>query len=317
MCVTTAFKYEAFANNQKLPQALRDTALLQIDTQKQMQETFASAISTVPPPAGGNKRFSCTIYSLENKSFRENMTQSQQQAVTNPREVTNIPGVKVQDSAGFNNASQDVARQRAFDGLKHVYQFYKDVFGRESIDGQGLEIRASIHYSRGIDNGFWSSNHNQMVFGDGGRFDGRGWLLPSEKEIKDDLEQRDYDTLSEWSDNYDIDIIGHELTHGVVQFTAGLGDKIYDGPAKYSEAATLNEHVADSFAIALKHWVNRQNSQSGNWDFSPNVWTQLAMQTQGWNEKLLPHLPSDPGQVCRYWAETLERPHRLEQKESR
>lgn len=105
--------------------------------------------------------------------------------------------MKVQDSAGFKHASQDFARQRAYDGLQHAYNFYKAVFGRESIDNQGMEIRASIHHSHGIDNAFGSPGHKQMVFGDGGRFDGRGWLAPTEKEIHDDLERRGYAMLSE------------------------------------------------------------------------------------------------------------------------
>lgn len=71
-----------------------------------------------------------------------------------------------------------------------------------------------------------------------------------------------------------------------MQFTASLGTKQRAAKQwpQYSEAGTLNEHIADCFAIALKHWVNKQDSQNGNWDFSPNIYTNLAMETQGWDE---------------------------------
>ena len=63
------------------------------------------------------------------------------------------------------------------------------------------------------------------------------------------FKDRHFAVLSNWLDNYDLDTIGHELTHGVVQYTAALGDTQWDNKqwVAYSEAGTLNEHIADCF----------------------------------------------------------------------
>lgn len=184
-----------------------------------------------------------------------------------------------------------------FDGFRATYDFYKNAFGRNSIDNHGMEIRASIHFMRGLENAFWSGRKQQMIFGDGGRFDGRGWLMPTEAELGG---HRGIGTLSNWLDNYDLDTISHELTHGVVGLTAKLGDKQWDigqtekdkdgnwtnarSKALYSEAATLNEHIADCFSVMLKHYVHNPTAETGSWDFSPNVWSQMAMDANGWTE---------------------------------
>ncbi|MCJ1453801.1 Translation initiation factor 3 subunit b [Mycoblastus sanguinarius] len=149
-----------------------------------------------------------------------------------------------------------------------------------------MEIRASIHLARGFDNAFWDSYKECMIFGDGGRFDGRGWLMTSEEELNDpqNFKERGFGYLSKWLDNYDLDTIGHELTHGVVKYTAGLGDKQGSSEqwAAYSEAGTLNEHIADCFGIMLKHFVNKHTAETGNWDISPGQWSDIAMKYNNW-----------------------------------
>lgn len=162
------------------------------------------------------------------------------------------------------------------DGFQATYDFYKSAFNRNSSDDKGMKIRASIHLKRGLDNAFWNGVKKQMVFGDGGRFDGRGWLLPSPQELATErsnpalFKAQGWATMSNWLDNYDLDTIAHELTHGVVQHTAALSAEV-EGHAAGSEANTLNEHIADCFGIMLRHFVNKQTAETGNWDFSPNV----------------------------------------------
>ena len=53
----------------------------------------------------------------------------------------------------------------AYDGADSVYDFYRGVLGRDSIDGKGLELVSSVHYGVRFDNAFW--NGTQMVYGDG------------------------------------------------------------------------------------------------------------------------------------------------------
>ena len=89
----------------------------------------------------------------------------------------------------------DPAADEAYDGLGHTHRLYAEAFGRNSIDGNGLHLEATVHYGRLYDNAFWDGR--QMVFGDG---DGQVF-------------QRFTKSLS---------VIGHELAHGVTQYSAGL-----------------------------------------------------------------------------------------------
>src|SRR5579884_3397892 len=62
-------------------------------------------------------------------------------------------------------AVADVEVDEAYDGLGATFDFYADVYDRNSIDDAGLPLDASVHYGRRYDNAFW--NGRQMVFGDG------------------------------------------------------------------------------------------------------------------------------------------------------
>ena len=92
-------------------------------------------------------------------------------------------------------ATQDPAADEAYDGLGATWELFSAAYGRNSLDGRGLPLLATVHYGRDYDNAFWDGT--QMVFGDG---DGRCF--------------RRF-TVS-------LDVIGHELTHGVTELTAGL-----------------------------------------------------------------------------------------------
>ena len=92
-------------------------------------------------------------------------------------------------------ASADKSVNRAFAALGSTRDFYKDVFDRDSLDGHGMRLNGYVHYGAGYNNAFWDGS--QMVFGDG-----------------DGMLFTDF-TRS-------LDVIAHELTHGVTEFTAGL-----------------------------------------------------------------------------------------------
>ena len=126
--------------------------------------------------------------------------------------------------------SKDVAVNEAYLGAGATYDFFKKVFGRNSLDDKGMRLDGSVHYGRDYDNAFW--NGRQMVYGDG---DG-------------DLFQRFTQSL---------DVIGHELTHGVVQFEANL---IYEG-----QAGALNESFADVFGSLVKQHSRREKVGEADW----------------------------------------------------
>ncbi len=139
------------------------------------------------------------------------------------------PG-KVARSQG-QPAVKDTAINQAYDGLEATYDYYWSTFQRDSIDGQGMALQGLVHYDKNYDNAFWD-NAGHMFFGDG---DGQILMQTTAG----------------------IDVIGHELTHGVTQHEANL---VYSG-----QSGALNESVSDVFGIQVKQRVLGQDSHTSNW----------------------------------------------------
>lgn len=149
-------------------------------------------------------------------------------AIYSSGEKQELPGVLVR--AENQPASGDIEINEAYDGLGSTFKFYWDIFARDSIDDNGLPLTASVHFGASYDNAFW--NGSQMVFGDG---DGQ-------------LFQRF--TIS-------LDVIGHELTHGVTEHEAKL--------AYFGQSGALNESISDVFGSLIKQYELKQTAQSADW----------------------------------------------------
>ncbi|AEW93953.1 MULTISPECIES: M4 family metallopeptidase [Streptomycetaceae] len=145
-----------------------------------------------------------------------------------------LPGDKVRGEGA--QASGDQAVNHAYDGLGATFDLYLKAYGRHSIDGKGLPLNASVHYGKGYNNAFW--NGEQMVFGDG---DGR---------IFHDF-------------TGSVDVIGHELTHGVTQHSANL---VYLG-----QSGALNESISDVFGSVIKQYALRQTVDQADWLIGANL----------------------------------------------
>ena len=124
----------------------------------------------------------------------------------------------------------DEAVDQAYDGLGATWHLYHEVFGRDSVDGNGLPLVATVHYGQHYDNAFW--NGSQMVFGDG---DGTVFL----------------------GFTGSLDVIGHELTHGVTESTAAM---TYRG-----QPGALNESVSDVFGSLVKQRALDQTADDADW----------------------------------------------------
>jgi Zn-dependent metalloprotease len=132
----------------------------------------------------------------------------------------------------------DVATDQAYDGLGSTFDFYLGVFGRDSIDDQGLPLRGVVHYGRDYDNAFWDGR--RMIFGDG-----------------------DDEVFSMLTGS--LDVIGHELTHGVTEDETGLQ---YVG-----QSGALNESISDVFGSLVKQYHNNETADRANWLIGETVWT--------------------------------------------
>ncbi len=120
-----------------------------------------------------------------------------------------LPGTLLcNESAGDNctgGADLDADDAQAYAG--DTYDFYKNNFGRDSIDGNGMTIVSSVHFAYGCPNAFWWPPTQQMVYCDG-------------------MPEGD-------------DVVGHELTHGVTDHTSNL---FY-----YYQSGAINESMSDVF----------------------------------------------------------------------
>jgi Zn-dependent metalloprotease len=160
-----------------------------------------------------------------------------QRTISTARNEETLPGAVVRMEGG--PPSGDAAVDEAYDGLGATFDLYWDVYERNSIDDEGLALDATVHYGSEYDNAFW--NGQRMVFGDG------------------DGELFNRFTIS-------IDVIGHELTHGVVEDEAQL--------AYLFQAGALNESNADVFGSLVKQKSLNQTVQKADWLIGAGLFTK-------------------------------------------
>lgn len=149
---------------------------------------------------------------------------------------TDLPGRLVR--AEGDPAGADPSVDEAFDGLGATWEVLARVYGQDSLDGRGLPLVASVHYGRDYDNAFWDGR--QMVFGDGDgvyfrRFTGS------------------------------VDVIAHELAHGLTQFGAGL---TYVG-----QPGALNESVSDVWGSIVRQRVRGESVEQADWLIGADLFT--------------------------------------------
>jgi Zn-dependent metalloprotease len=135
-------------------------------------------------------------------------------------------------------ASADTAVNEAYDGAGLTYDLFWQNYQRDSLDGNGMTLDSTVHYQKGYDNAFWDGN--QMVYGDG-----------------------DGDLFNRFT--VAVEVIGHELTHGVTEHTCNLA---YSG-----QSGALNESWSDVFGSLVKQWHRRQTASAADWLIGQGLFT--------------------------------------------
>ena len=107
-------------------------------------------------------------------------------------------------------ANGQTAAVNAFWGLMNTYDTNRNALGWQSLDGNNTATYIAVHVDRDYDNAFYDDRCKCMFIGDGGAY---FYNLGS------------------------IDVIGHEMSHGV---TAATADLVYSG-----ESGGLNESHSD------------------------------------------------------------------------
>jgi len=167
------------------------------------------------------------------------VTEAVQRAIHDAGTKTTLPGPLVR--AEGSQPSQDGAVNQAYDGLGATWELLHTAYGRNSLDDKGLPLVATVHYDVDYDNAFWDGA--QMVFGDG---DGK------------------YFTGFTSS----VDVIGHELTHGMTQYTAGL--------TYVAQSGALNESVSDCFGSLVKQQTLGQTAAEADWLIGAGLFTSAV-----------------------------------------
>lgn len=142
-------------------------------------------------------------------------------------------------------ATRDRSVNEAYNYSGKTFDFFAKVFKRASIDNANLALTSSVHYQEdprfGYDNAFW--NGSQMVYGDGYLFNRM--------------------TLA-------LDVVAHELTHGVTQHEAGL---LYE-----LESGALNEHFSDVFGVLTRQWAKKESDPAkADWSIGKGLFRKSSM----------------------------------------
>jgi Zn-dependent metalloprotease len=118
----------------------------------------------------------------------------------------------------------------AHDHTGATRDYYQDVHGRNGIDNTGSPIKVYANYGIDFNNAFWDGTRIVLGTGDGVIF-------------------------TDFSKS--MDVMGHELTHGVVTHTANL--------EYFSQSGALNEHFADVFGTLVEQTAKGQDAGTADW----------------------------------------------------
>ncbi|MFC4138572.1 MULTISPECIES: M4 family metallopeptidase [unclassified Microbacterium] len=188
-------------------------------------------------------------------------------------EVTAAPDRTISDAQGTETLPGTVVRReddgpvtdvtvnQAFDGLGATFDMLLEAFERNSLDGAGAPLNATVHYGQKYDNAFWDGA--RMVFGDGDGEVFQGFTRS-------------------------VSVIGHELGHGVIQTSSGLE---YQG-----QPGALNESIADVFGALTEQHLLGQTADQASWLIGSDLFTP-AVQGRALRDMLNPGTAYDDDEL--------------------
>ncbi len=193
-------------------------------------EALASGLPVERAPSGPSILPSSKATPIQNLERRlaERPGGQLRRAIYNAKNTEDLPG-KVVRSEG-DTATGDVAVDEVYDGLGITYNFFWDVYERNSIDDKGLQLNAAVHYKQKYDNAFW--NGERFVYGDG-----------------DGVLFNRFTTQ--------VDVIAKEFVKGVIQVEAQL---VY-----WQQSGALIESISSVFASLVKQYALKQRASQADW----------------------------------------------------
>lgn len=135
------------------------------------------------------------------------------------------------------NVQKDEYATDAHWGAEMTYDYYFQTYSRNSIDNAGYQLNNYVHYWIDFADAFWDGD--RMTYGDG-----VGAITPLTS----------------------LEIVAHEITHGLTNFTANL---LYFG-----ESGALNESFSDIFGTAIEEFA-----RPSNWDWEFGTETGMTVRS--------------------------------------
>jgi bacillolysin len=186
----------------------------------------------------GTKNIETTLDGTVNKYVLKDLTRGNGIMTYNCQKTTTYQDVDFQDvdnnwtAAEFNNVNKDNAALDAHWGAEMTYDFWKNIFNRNSFDDNNGQIKSYVHFSTNYVNASW--NGSVMTYGDG---------------------NSSVNVLTA------LDVCGHEIGHGVCSYTADL--------AYQNQSGGINEGYSDIWGACIEHY-GRTGSLAGI--PAANVW---------------------------------------------
>ena len=131
--------------------------------------------------------------------------------------------------------SDDITVEETFNAMSQTIRFFREVLGRDSLDGTAAPVVAVVHYGTNYANSWWDGK--QLIVGDG-----------------------DGELLGRFSAC--LDVIAHQLTHAIIQ-QAGLR---FQG-----QSGALNESIGDIMGLLVKQYVLHQSASESDWLFGAGL----------------------------------------------
>ncbi|GEP39418.1 bacillolysin [Nocardioides psychrotolerans] len=151
-----------------------------------------------------------------------------------------------------------------------VDDFYADTFGRDSIDDNGMQIVSVTHFGQAYCNAFWNGAY--MTYGDGNGT-----------------------TCKSLAGGLDVD--GHELTHGVTEYTSGL---IYE-----NASGALNESFSDIMGNTIEFYADKNGldpAAEPDWLIGEDVINTPGDPTPGFRNMADPKQDGDPSHLSQAYT---------------
>ena len=200
--------------------------------------------TTVPTRYSGNQAIETTFNTGLSKYVLQDITRGNGVVTYNSNKTNTYPSTHFSDTNNTWNTgnytaahtSKDNAALDAHWGAEKTYDFWKNIFSRNSFDDNNSQIKSYVHFddtpttTAGMSNAFW--NGSVMSYGDG-----------SSKPFTA------------------LDVCGHEIGHAVCSYTADLAYQNHSG--------AMNEGFSDIWGACIEHY-GRTGSMGGT--INANVW---------------------------------------------